>query len=39
MLGRLERYLDEKKLELNKKKTKIMRYEKEGGRWKRVNWR
>lgn len=39
MLGRLERYLDKKGLELNIGKTKVMRCRKGGGRWSRVNWR
>ncbi|XP_067207866.1 golgin subfamily A member 6-like protein 22 [Linepithema humile] len=35
MMERLERYLERKKLELNTKKTKIMRFRKGGGRWKK----
>lgn len=34
MMGRLEEYLDGKKLELNPKKTKIMRFRRGGGRMK-----
>lgn len=39
MMGKLEGYLDERGLELNAEKTKIMRYRKGGGRWKKVNWK
>lgn len=39
MTGRLERYLDEKGLEVNIGKTKVMRYRKGGGRWRKVEWR
>lgn len=39
MIGRLEEYLDRKKLELNpKKKTKIMRFRRREGRMKRKKW-
>lgn len=36
MIGRLEEYLDRKKLELNVNKTKKMRFRKGGGRMKRI---
>lgn len=39
MLGRLEKYLDKKGLELNIGKTKVMKCRKGGGRRSRVNWR
>jgi len=39
MIRRLERYLEEKRLELNVEKTKIMRFRKGGGRKKKVDWR
>jgi len=39
MMGKLEGYLDERGLELNAEKTKIMRCRKGGGRWKKVNWK
>lgn len=39
MLGRLERYLDKKGLELNIGKTKVIRCRKGEGRCSRVNWR
>jgi len=35
MIKRFERYLEEKKLELNVEKTKIMRYRRGGGRRKK----
>ena len=38
MIGRLERYLDRKKLVLNVEKTKIMRFAKGGGRRKKLSW-
>lgn len=38
MLVRLGKYLEEKGLELNREKTKIVRFRKRGGRMKRVNW-
>jgi len=37
MIRRFERYLEEKKLELNVEKTKIMRYRRGGGRRKKVD--
>lgn len=39
LLERLERYLDRKKLELNARKTKIMRFRKGGGRLDKRDWR
>lgn len=39
MIGRLEKYLDEKRLTLNTQKTKIMRFQKGRGRMKRVDWK
>ncbi|XP_067212233.1 golgin subfamily A member 6-like protein 6 [Linepithema humile] len=39
MMEKLERYLDRKNLELNTEKTKIMRFRKGGGRWKKKVWR
>jgi len=36
MIGRLERYIREKRLEVNAKKSKIMRFKKRGGRKRRV---
>lgn len=39
MVGRLERYLEEKKLELNVGKTKAMRFRRGGGRWDKRVWR
>lgn len=39
MLGKLESYLDRKKLEVNVGKTKVMRFRKGGGRMKKVKWR
>jgi len=39
MVERLERYLDEKGLELNVGKTRIMRFRKGGGRLARWTWR
>ena len=39
MMARLERYMDEKGLQLNVGKSKIMRCRKEGGRWKKLVWR
>nr|XP_034194835.1 uncharacterized protein LOC117611057 [Osmia lignaria] len=38
MLRRLERYLDRKKLQLNREKSKVMRFRKGGGRWKKRDW-
>lgn len=37
MLGKLESYLDGKRLEINVEKTKVMRFRKEGGRLKKAN--
>jgi len=39
MLERLEAYLDGKGLELNREKSKVMRFRRGGGRMGRVNWR
>jgi hypothetical protein len=39
MIGRLEEYLEKKKLELNVDKTKIMRFRKGGGRLGKREWR
>ena len=39
MMRRLERYFEEKKLQLNVEKTKMMRFRKGGGRYKEVEWR
>lgn len=39
MLSKLERYLDEKDLNLNAEKTKVMRYRKGRGRKKIIDWR
>lgn len=39
MIGRLEEYLDRKRLELNAGKTKIMRFKRGGGRIKKKKWR
>lgn len=39
MLGKMESYMDKKRLEVNVDKTKIMRFKKEGGRMKKVEWR
>lgn len=38
MIGKFEKYLDKKRLDLNTKKTKIMRFRKGDGRM-RKNWR
>lgn len=38
MMGRLEGYLGRKGLELNTRKTKIMRFRKEGGRMGKRKW-
>lgn len=35
MIERLEKYLDEKRLELNRSKTKILKFRKGGGRIRR----
>lgn len=39
MIARLERYLDEKRLEVNVEKTKILIFKKEGGKRKKISWR
>jgi len=39
LMGKLEGYLDRKRLELNVSKTRIMRFRKGGGRKKKVRWR
>lgn len=39
MVGRLEGYLEEKKLELNVGETKVMRFRRGGGRWDKRVWR
>ncbi|XP_025993782.2 uncharacterized protein LOC113004505 [Solenopsis invicta] len=39
MIERLECYMDRKGLEVNAGKTKVMRFRKGGGRWKRVRWK
>jgi len=39
MLERLEAYLDGKGLELNRDKTKVMRFRRGGGRMGRISWR
>lgn len=39
MLGKLEGYLDKKKLEINMGKTKVMKFNKGGGRMKEIKWR
>lgn len=39
MMGRLEKYLGRKNLELNTEKTKIMRFRKSGGRLEKRDWR
>ena len=38
MLRRLERYMEKKKLEVNVGKTKIIRFQKGGGKRKATNW-
>lgn len=38
-MRRLERYLEEKKLTLNVEKTKIVRFRKDRGRKKKIEWR
>lgn len=38
LISRLEKYLDEKGLELNREKTKVMRFRKGGERMKKVSW-
>lgn len=39
VIGRLESYLDKKRLEVDMEKTKIMKYKKEGGRMSKRDWR
>lgn len=39
MLNRLEDFLDRKRLVLNRKKTKVMRFRRGGGRLKNAEWR
>lgn len=39
MLNRLEDFLDRKRLLLNRKKTKVMRFRRGGGRLKNAEWR
>lgn len=39
MIGRFEQYLDEKRLELNTEKTKIMRFRRGGERVGKKDWR
>jgi len=39
MKGRLEGYLEQKRLEINVAKTKIMRFRREGERMKKRKWR
>lgn len=39
VMGKLEKYLEEKEMELNVRKKKIIRCRKEGGRWKKIGWR
>lgn len=39
MLERLEKYFDTKDVKLNIGKTKIMRFRKGGGSWKKWSWR
>ncbi|KAL6418822.1 hypothetical protein ACFW04_011747 [Cataglyphis niger] len=39
MIGRLEGYLEKKGLELNVRKSKILRFKKRGGRERNVSWR
>lgn len=38
MLGALERYVEEKRLELNTEKTKVMRFRRGEGRRAKVDW-
>lgn len=38
MLGRMERYLGKKRLELNTEKTKVMRFKRGENRIKKMNW-
>ena len=39
MIGKLEKYMDGKGLQVNVEKTKIMRCRRGGGRWKKMKWR
>lgn len=39
MMGRMEEYIERKKLELNVNKIKIMRFRKRGGRIGKRDWR
>jgi len=39
MMSRLENYMREKRLEVNEKKSKVMRFGKGGGRRRKVRWR
>jgi len=39
MLERMEVYLDGKGLELNREKTKVVRFKKGGGRMGKISWR
>lgn len=39
MLGRLEGYLESKKIELNVDKSKVVRFKKQRERWKRREWK
>lgn len=39
MLGKLKRYLDKKKLNINMRKIKVMKFKKGGGRMKEIKWR
>lgn len=39
LIGRLEEYMDRKKMELNSDKTKIIRFRKGGGRERKKDWR
>ncbi|XP_076661049.1 uncharacterized protein LOC143364789, partial [Halictus rubicundus] len=39
MMRGLERYLEERKLQLNVEKSKMMRCRRGGGRWKKITWR
>ena len=39
MMGKLEGYLEEKRLEVNVEKTKVMRFRRGRGRLKKMVWR
>ncbi|XP_076645565.1 uncharacterized protein LOC143355013 [Halictus rubicundus] len=39
MMRGLERYLEDRKLQLNAEKSKMMRCRRGGGRWKKITWR